>query len=204
MTHGLFPATEMPDSDWWQALWPDPSHVLFALGVHPGGEAVDLCCGDGLFTLPLAKIARRVLAIDLDPDVLARARQRLGESRISICEFVTGNAYDVATVVPGGADFVLMANTFHGVSDKMRLARAVASILRSQGRFAVVNWHRRPREETVVLGKPRGPKTEFRMAPHEVVASVAPSGLTLEQVIELPPFHYGVTFYKPAVLSGVG
>lgn len=59
---------------------------------------------------------------------------------------------------------------------------------------------------------PRGPECdsgadpadEFRMAPQEVAASVAPSGLTLEQVIELPPFHYGVTFYKPAVLSGVG
>src|SRR2546430_7094438 len=32
------------------------------------------------------------------------------------------------------------------------LARAVASVLQPRGLFAIVNWHRRPREETTVLG----------------------------------------------------
>ena len=30
--------------------------------------------------------------------------------------------------------------------------------------FAIVNWHKRPREETPILGEPRGPKTELRMS----------------------------------------
>ena len=32
----FFPATVMPDPDWWQALWPDPEGVVMALGVRPG------------------------------------------------------------------------------------------------------------------------------------------------------------------------
>jgi len=47
---GFFPATAMPDCDWWQALWPRPQRVLATLGIRPETEVVDLCCGDGLFT----------------------------------------------------------------------------------------------------------------------------------------------------------
>ena len=60
MIVGCFPATTMPDADWWQALWLDPPKILVEMGVEPGMVAVDLCCGDGLFTVPLAHIAKRV------------------------------------------------------------------------------------------------------------------------------------------------
>ena len=35
-------------------------------GIVPGTDIVDLCCGNGLFTAPLALPARCVVAIDLD------------------------------------------------------------------------------------------------------------------------------------------
>jgi SAM-dependent methyltransferase len=60
---------------------------------------------------------------------------------------------------------VIIANTFHGVPDKTRLCQAVASALKPGGRFVVVNWHRRPREETTVFGQLRGPKTESGWSP---------------------------------------
>jgi hypothetical protein len=94
-------------------------------------------------------------------------------------------------------DFVLIANTFHGVPEKGRLAVAVAAILKPAGRFAIVNWHLRPREETIVLGQPRGPKTEMRMAPVDVATAIEPAGLNLVDVVELPPYHYGAIFEKP-------
>src|ERR1700752_2652561 len=67
MIVGFFPATTMPDADWWQVLWPHPEEALVEMGVRPGMVAGDLCCGDGLFTAPLACIADRVYAIDIDP-----------------------------------------------------------------------------------------------------------------------------------------
>src|SRR6516225_5196356 len=80
MIVGFFPASTMPDADWWQALWPDPAKVLAEMGVKPGGVAIDLCCGDGLFTVPLARIAKRVYAIDIDPVMLDRARALVAEA----------------------------------------------------------------------------------------------------------------------------
>lgn len=191
----------MPDPDWWQALWPQPSQVFADLGVTPGmGMAVDLCCGDGLFTAPLARLAKHVVAIDIDPQMLTLAREKVAAvSNAGTCDFVEGDAYDVAGLVSHPADLVLIANTFHGVPNKARLAHGVAAALKPGGRFLVINWHRRPREETTVLGQPRGPRTEMRMTPEEVAAAVAPAGLRPARVVELLPYHYGAIFEKSAL-----
>jgi len=148
MITGFFPATTMPDADWWQALWPDPAKVLAEMGVEPGIIVVDLCCGDGLFTVPLARIAQQVYAIDLDPVMLHRTRICLAAVGAANCEFLVADAMTVDQVVPEPVDYVFLANTFHGVPDQLGLARAVAALLKPNGQFGVVSWHRRPREET--------------------------------------------------------
>jgi SAM-dependent methyltransferase len=195
---GFFSATAMPDPDWWEVLWPEPQQVLARLGIQPEMEVVDLCCGDGLFTVPLATMSRRVIAIDIDPGLLALARAKLATAGATNCKLIEGDAGAVAELVRQPVDFVLMANTFHGVPDKTRLARDIAGMLKPGGSFAVVNWHRRPREETTVTGAPRGPKTEMRMSPQDAAAVIEPAGLALAGVIELPPYHYGAVFQKPA------
>ena len=186
----------MPTAAWWEALWPDPAAVLAAVDMTPGMEVVDLCSGDGWFTLQIAKIARHATAIDIDPSLLELARRRLAEQGVTKCDFVAGNAYDVAKLVPRRVDFVFMANAFHGVPDRTRLARAVAEALKPRGRFAIVNWHQRPREETTILGEPHGPKTELRMAPDHVVTAVETSGLKITKITEIPPYHYGAVFTR--------
>ena len=100
-------------------------------------------------------------------------------------------------MVSAPADLVFLANAFHGVPDKPRLARAVRETLVPGGRFAVVNWHRRPREETKVLAEPRGPRTELRMAPEQTIEAVEPAGLKLSQLVEVPPYHYAAIFRRP-------
>jgi SAM-dependent methyltransferase len=193
----FFEGTEMPPAGWWEALWPDPFAVITAVGIKPGMEIIDLCSGDGWFTLQLAKIARHVVAIDIDPDLLEVARRRLNEGGTTNCDFVCGDAYKVSKLVPSPVDFVFMANAFHGVPDRPRLARSVGAALKPGGRFAIVNWHQRPREETVILGEPRGPKTELRLSPEQTIAAIEAGGLKLAHLIEIPPYHYGAMFWQP-------
>lgn len=196
MITGFFPATAMPDADWWQALWPDRAKVLVEMGVEPGTVAVDLCCGDGLFTVAFARIVGRLYVIDIDSDMLDRARARVAAAGATNCHFVVADAMRVDAVVPEPVDYVFLANTLHGVPDQLRLARAVTAILKPCGQFGIVNWHRRPREETAVLGQPRGPKTEMRMEVRDVTAVVEPTGLVLNRTVELPPYHYGTVFRR--------
>ena len=192
---GFFEGTEMPTAGWWEALWPDPASVLAAVGLRSGMDVIDLCSGDGWFTLQIAKIARHLSAIDIDPTLLEVARHRLVESGITHCDFIAGDAYDIAKLA-GPADFVFMANAFHGVPDRARLAQAVASALKPNGEFAIINWHNRPRDETPILGEPRGPKTELRMSPEETIKSVEGRGLKFTKIVEIAPYHYGVVFKR--------
>lgn len=185
----------MPDRDWWSVLWPDPEAVLRKLGVASGMTVVDLCCGDGYFTAPLARITGgRTYGVDLYPEVLDKARAELERAGVAARDLICGDARDLPALLPEKASYVLISNTFHGVPDRTAIARAVASVLVRGGRFAVINWHRQPRESTVVLGSPRGPETWMRMTPEDVERAVQPAGFATERVVELPPYHYGAVF----------
>ncbi len=172
--------------------------MLSTVGLTADMNVVDLCSGDGWFTLQIARIVRHVTAIDLDAKLLEVARARLAESGMANCSFVVGNAYDIASLVPQAVDFVFLANAFHGVPDRLRLARAVRETLKPAGQFAIVNWHQRPREETTILGEPRGPRTELRMAPEQTIEVVTLAGLKLLRLVEVPPYHYGAVFERPS------
>ena len=98
---GFFEGTGMPDPGWWEALWPDPAKVLSDVGVAPGMVVIDLCSGDGWFTLPLARIARRVVAIDIDVRLLEAAMVRIAErGGAPNCAFIEADAYDIVLQEP--------------------------------------------------------------------------------------------------------
>jgi ubiquinone/menaquinone biosynthesis C-methylase UbiE len=192
----LFPATVMPNRDWWHALWPDPDGVISALGIGPEMTVVDLGCGYGYFTSAIARQVApgRVVGFDLDPQMLEQAQAAC--EGLPNCDWLLGDAMELSRLLDAPADYVLIANTFHGAHDKTGLAREVAAALKPTGRFAIVNWHSRPREETIVLGQPRGPSTELRMSPEQTRSVVEPAGFSLGSVVELPPYHYGAVFVR--------
>jgi ubiquinone/menaquinone biosynthesis C-methylase UbiE len=195
---GFFEGTGMPDPGWWEALFPDPAAILTSVGLSRGSVAVDLCSGDGWFTLQMARIARHVIAVDIDAHMLKTNRARLDESGATNCEFVAGDAYDLPKLISEPVDFVFLANAFHGVPERSQLANTILATLKPGALFSVVNWHQRSREETIILGEPRGPRSELRMSPAQTIESVQRSGFSLARVVEIPPYHYGAVFQKPA------
>lgn len=188
----------MPDPGWWEALWPDPAKVLSDTGLASGMSVVDLCCGDGWFTLPIAQTAKEAIAIDIDTQLLKRAEVRLAERGMKNCTFIESDAYELGRVVTKPANYVFLANAFHGVPDRPRLAAAVRDILLPGGLFVIVNWHALPREATPILGEPRGPATELRISPETTLAAVETSGLVHRMTVPVSPYHYGAVFARPA------
>lgn len=141
MQERLFPATAMPDQDWWQTLWPDPDGLIATLRIEPGMHVVNLGCGDGYFTAAIARHvgSGRVIGFDLDPIMLEQARAVCVP--YGHCDWVLGDAMKLSRLIPAPVDHVLIANTFHGVPDPTALAREIAAVLKPAGRFAIVNWH---------------------------------------------------------------
>jgi len=65
----------MPDPAYWESLFDIPA-ILDAFA-FPDGDAVELGCGYGTFTIPLAaRIRGNVYALDLDPAMVATTAQR--------------------------------------------------------------------------------------------------------------------------------
>jgi len=191
----MFPATSMPDRAWWAALWPRPHEMLRSIGIEAGMTVLDLCCGDGYFTAPLAQlVAGKVIALDIDCDMLGEAKHEVAKAGATVQRWICADAMALASHVTEPVDFVLMANTFHGVPDQAGLARAVRAVLRPAGSFALINWYPADRDTTLVLGEPRGPKIELRLSPQALVTLIEPVGFQVAKLVELPPYHYGAVF----------
>jgi SAM-dependent methyltransferase len=69
--------------DFWLAVAPSPVEdiaLLKRVFGHPdGGEILDLACGGGRHSIPLAQAGYRVLGVDLSEDMLAHARAAAGD-----------------------------------------------------------------------------------------------------------------------------
>lgn len=188
-----FAASSMPDRNWWSALFPDPEGLLRKMGVQPGMRVLDLCCGDGFFTASISAITDgRVYGYDIDPDLLARARAETEARGYRALGWIEADAMEVAGRFEPRVDYVLIANTLHGVAAPEVLLAQAARALAPGGCIGVVNWRPFPRETTVVMDQSRGPATYLRMHPEALSAVLASTGLVVEPEIDIPPYHYGM------------
>lgn len=200
MENGSFyEGTSMPGRNWWAAMFGDPAAILRTLGICPDMTVLDLCCGDGYFTAPLASmVTGRVYALDLDGALIERAKAEVARQGLQIAKWMVADARQADVLLPEHVDYVLMTNTFHGVDDRPALVATMVRCLNEGGRVGLLNWQTRSREETIVMGQPRGPATELRMPPADAAANLEQGGFTIERIVNVPPYHYGVV----ARLSG--
>ena len=126
--------------------------------------------------------------------MIGKARVEVARQHTSVLQWICADAREAATRLAEPVNYALMANTFHGVPDQAGLAHVVKASLLPGGCFGIVNWYPLPREQTTVLGKPRGPATDMRMSPADLSAVVEPAGFRTARVVELPPYHYGAIF----------
>ena len=194
-----FQNTRQPDWDWWGKLWPTPGETLRCLGVSAGDSLAEVGAGNGFFALPAARIVdpATVYALDLDDTLLEELARTTGQQGIENVVPVQGDARELTDHLPEPVDVVLIANTFHGVDDVAAFVREAYDTLAPGGRFVVVNWHDRPREETPVAGEPRGPPTALRQSPGETESAVlAAADFGSVERVELPPYHYALVFER--------
>ncbi len=92
--------TTRPDSNWfadgafWEALYPlllsageaggKEVAAVLALADRPVTAVLDLCCGIGRHSIPLAKQGVRVTGVDRSPSLLGHARRYASEAGANI------------------------------------------------------------------------------------------------------------------------
>jgi len=93
------------------------AEILKGMGVPEGGSVLDLACGIGRFSVPLAQLGYRVVALDLSPAYVARAKayaKRMGVADET--RFQAGDMRDLAELVGGKAPFDAIVSLFTSFS----------------------------------------------------------------------------------------
>jgi 2-polyprenyl-3-methyl-5-hydroxy-6-metoxy-1,4-benzoquinol methylase len=114
--------------------------VLQAAAVRPGDQVVDLGCGQGQISLPLARQGAEVLAIDVSPAMVAqltRLAEREGTQRLAAAAIpIEQLALPAASV-----DLVVSSYALHHLrdADKARLIADVFTWLRPGGRLVLAD-----------------------------------------------------------------
>ena len=106
--------------------------LVAATGIGPGSRLLEVGCGPGTATLPLARLGCRVTAVELGVELAAEARRRL--AAYPDVDVVTGS---FETWPPGehSFDLVYAATAWHWVDPEVRYRRA-HEVLRPDGLLA--------------------------------------------------------------------
>lgn len=179
--------------------WPDYLDVFRSLGIEPEMTVVDLCGGDGGLATTLARLVEGKLHVfDIDPVVLKRTRAETTRHNVSVRGLIWDDIENLPHVLPELADYVLMANTLHSLSDKTGIAKSVHAALKPNGKFGIIDWRKMPYDELVRYNQPPGPANRRRLSPDDIRAAIEPAGFALDASVKLPPQHMGVVFNKTA------
>ena len=134
--------------------WQRPEDIIGYLRVRPGQTVVDLGSGAGYFALKIAPRVGpggRVFAVDLRRQSLAflwiRARRR-GHSNLHV---IHGNV-DNPRLPPGPIDAVLIANTYHELTNPGAILKALFTSMRAGGQLVVVDRGPRQGEDSHPTG----------------------------------------------------
>jgi ubiquinone/menaquinone biosynthesis C-methylase UbiE len=163
--------------------------LLAALKVKPGQTVCDMGCGNGYYTLDLARMVGekgKVLAVDIQPEMLSLLNQRAKQAGISNVEPILGTLID-PKLPEAAVDQILCVDVYHEFSHPEHMLRAMHKSLAPGGRLVLVEFR---------LEDPDVPiKLLHKMSKKQILKELPPNGYkVVEQYDELPWQH--VMFFE--------
>jgi ubiquinone/menaquinone biosynthesis C-methylase UbiE len=118
------------------------SLLLANLGLRRGMTVCDMGCGNGYYSLPLAKLVGpqgRVLAVDIQPEMLAMLERREADAKLNNIETILGTAHD-PRLPEGAVDLILLVDVYHEFSYPEPMLAAMRRALKPDGLIALVEY----------------------------------------------------------------
>ncbi len=107
-------------------------------GLPAGGRVLEIGCGTGQLTVPLAERGYSILCLEPGPAIAAFARQKLEAfPRVEVVE----STFEAWPSEPGAFDLVVSAQAFHWVEPEVGFAKAAEALTRSGVLAVVGNAH---------------------------------------------------------------
>jgi ubiquinone/menaquinone biosynthesis C-methylase UbiE len=183
-THRFDPANvERLLSDERRQLLP-PEDTLRAAGIETGQVVVDLGCGPGYFTLPVAARvgdSGQVYGVDVQPALVDACRRRVQEAGLHNVEVVQSEENRVP-LPDAVADRVFVAFVLHETDDPEAFLREARRLLKPTGEIVLVEWQKQD--------GPPGPPREHRVGRADVIAAAQSATLQVGAQHDLNAYQY--------------
>ena len=167
-----------------------PDLLIDGLDLANDAVVADIGAGTGYFTFRLSRRVPqgRVVAVDIQPEMLALIRRRMARLAIDNVVPLLGRVDDPG-LPPDSVDAVLMVDAYHEFSHPFEMMQGILHGLRPGGRVFLVEY----RGEDLDLPIKRLHKMTEAQARREMRAA----GLTWEKTLQVLPTQHLMVFRKP-------
>ena len=166
----------------------DCEQLLKALKIRPGQTLCDFGCGNGFYSLKLARLtgsAGKVYAVDIQPEMLRMLRQRAKQEKVNNIEPVLGSSTD-PHLPPGRFDLLLMVDVYHELSYPEEVLAAIRKSLKPDGRVALVEFRGEDPEVPI--------RPLHKMTKSQILKEFPPNGFRLVGQYDKLPWQHLVFF----------
>jgi len=164
-----------------------PAEVIKAMKLHGDEVIADLGAGSGYFTFRLAPKAGKVLAVELQDEMIATLHQRAKEHKVANVEVVKGTECD-PHLPAAGVDLVLIVDVYHELSCPFEVMTEVRKALKPAGRVMFVEY--RKEDPAVAI------KEVHKMSVAQLEKEMAVVKFRRLQTVEVLPLQHIVIFGK--------
>lgn len=181
----------MPDEAYWDSLFDISSIVDWLELTDIADPIVEVGCGYGSFTVPIAKKTNnQIHAFDIEPLMLEAAQANIQKEQLSNVHFNFRDVLEQGTGLEANSiGMVLLFNILH-FDEKRTMLKEASRILKYGGVVAIIHWRKD-------IDTPRGPVIHSRPDKIEILDAI--SGLDLSYTGNsktLEPYHWGIQLIK--------
>jgi ubiquinone/menaquinone biosynthesis C-methylase UbiE len=166
------------------------SLMLANLGAKPGMTICDMGCGNGFYALQLAKIVGdqgQVLAVDIQPEMLALLRDRMDVDDVGNITPILGSLHD-PRLPDASCDMILLVDVYHEFSHPEHMLAAMRQALKPEGLIVLVEFRT---EDPKVPIKP-----EHKMSKKQIMKELPPNGYKLVKEFDGLPWQHMMFFAR--------
>ncbi|MBU6080755.1 class I SAM-dependent methyltransferase [Allobacillus halotolerans] len=166
-----------------------PEKVLLDLDLQEKDKVADLGCGNGFFTIPIAKqTTEMVTAVDAQQAMLDQLRVNIEAEDLSNVRYLLSRLEKIEQP-DESVNKVLAAFVLHEVDDLDQTLSEIKRILKPGGKALLLDWKAKETES--------GPPLHIRIPESDLMKKVEEIGFDLKEV-SVSENHYGVLAELPA------
>lgn len=166
-----------------------PDEVVANMGLEPHHVVADIGAGSGYFSFRIAKLVPegRVMAVDIQPEMLEIIETRKVEEGVSNIEGVKGEVDD-PNLAPNSIDAAIMVDAYHEFSHPFEMINGLYEALRPGGKIFLLEYRG---EDASVPIRPL-----HKMTQEQVKKEMSVFGLEWSETLDFLPWQHMMVFTK--------